>query len=89
MTITLNIPETVAQKLGTSPESVAQSVLEDAALEGYRSGKLSHFQVRKMMGFDSWAQTEQFLRSHGVPVLYGPDELREDRKVIAQILGRS
>lgn len=87
MLITLEIPEPIARHLGDSPGAVARQVLEQAALEGYRSGKLSHFQVRTMMGFDSWAETEQFLRSHGVPLNYTLADLEEDRVNLAKLLG--
>ena len=82
----MDIPETVARQLGDSPESVADSVLKDAALEGYRSGKLSHFQVRTMLGLSSWIETEELLRNHGAPVRYSREDLAEDRRALAAIL---
>ena len=39
--------------------------LEALALEGYRSGKLSQAQVRRMLGYETRAQVDGFLKRHG------------------------
>jgi predicted HTH domain antitoxin len=86
VTVTLDIPDAIARELGGSPHAIARELLEDAAAEGYRSGKLSHFQVRTILGFSAWTETEQFLRNRGIPLNYGEADLEQDRQNAQVIL---
>ena len=61
MQFTVNMPDRVARRWGETPEEVGRHVMEDAAIEGYRAGRLSHRQVGEMLGLDYW-QTEAFLK---------------------------
>jgi predicted HTH domain antitoxin len=88
MQITIEIPEAVVSTFGDTPEVVARRLLEDAAIEGYRSGTLSHFQVRQMLGHESWNQTEDFLTEHKVPLHYSVEDLEADRQTLDKLLGR-
>jgi hypothetical protein len=87
MQVTLEIPTAIANDLGDSPEKVGRKVLEQYALNGYRTDLLSHFQVRQLLGFDSWIETENFLRGNGVPINYTLKDLEEDRATLDRILG--
>jgi hypothetical protein len=42
--------------------------MEDAAVEGYRAGRLSQRQVGATLGLDFW-QTEAFLNERAVPLI--------------------
>jgi predicted HTH domain antitoxin len=84
--VTIKLPDSIAQSLGQKPETVAQRVLEDAAIEGYRQGRLSHRQVGSMLGLDYW-QTEDFLREHRVPLNYSLADLEADRATLDKVLG--
>lgn len=87
MQITMELPDAVARQLGDTPSAVSRHVLENAAIEGYRSGRLSQRQVGTMLGLDYW-QTENFLREHAVPLNYSPAELADDGAALEQILAR-
>ena len=52
--------------------------MQDAAIEGYRTGRLPHRQVGEMLGLDYW-QTEAFLAERGVPLNYSVADLEADR----------
>ena len=47
MQVTVKLPDQVARQWGSTPEAVGRHVLEDAAIEGYREGRLSHRQVAR------------------------------------------
>ena len=72
MTILLDLPDDIAQALG-----VGQDVSR-TALEGYRSGRLSEEQVRRMLGFDSRFQVHVLLKQHGTHLKYTQDDLEQD-----------
>jgi hypothetical protein len=65
MQVTVELPDQVARHWGETPDAVGRHVLEDAAIEGYRAGRLSQRQVGAMLRLDYW-QTEAFLQGRGV-----------------------
>jgi predicted HTH domain antitoxin len=85
--LTVKIPETVASALGATSELAARAVLELAAIEAYRSGKLSRGQVRQMLQL-GWHENEEFLASQGCFRDYSIEDLEEDRKSLAKLLGQ-
>ena len=88
MQVTVEMPDQVARQWGETPEAVGRHVLEDAAVEGYRAGRLSQRQVGGMLRLDYW-QTEAFLTERGVPLNYSPADLVADNATLEKILSRS
>ena len=88
MHVTVKMPDKVARQWGETPEAVGRHVMEDAAIEGYRAGRLSHRQAGEMLGLDYW-QTEAFFKERGVPVNYSAADLDADNATLENILGRS
>ena len=88
MQVTVELPDQVARQWGDTPDAVGRHVLEDAAIEGYRAGRLSQRQVGAMLGLDYW-QTEDFLRGRGVPLNYSAADLEADNVTLDRILARS
>lgn len=82
MQITLEVPEDIARDLGGAEETVSRSALEGLALEGYRTRRLSEGQIRRMLGFDTRWDVHAFLKSHGVDLNYGEDDLRQDLQFV-------
>ena len=77
MQIVIDLPEDVASELlacGRGPPAA----LESLALEGYRSGRLSESQVRRLLGFGTRYQVHGFLKEHGVPLRYSEQDLESD-----------
>jgi predicted HTH domain antitoxin len=85
--ITIKLPESLAEAFGQTTEVRALRLAEDAAIEGYRSGRLSHRQVGEMLGLDYW-QTERFLAERKVAINYSVDDLQADRATLDEILPR-
>jgi predicted HTH domain antitoxin len=88
MQVTVELPDQVARQWGENPDAVGRHVMEDAAIEGYRAGRLSHRQVGEMLGLDYW-QTETFLKDRGVPLNYSAADLEADTATLAKILPHS
>jgi predicted HTH domain antitoxin len=88
MTVTVHIPDALAREFGGSPDAIARELLENAAAEGYRSGKFSHSQIRTILGFSSWIETEGFLRNRGIPLNYDQGDLEQDRRNAEAFLKR-
>ena len=78
-TITVSLPEDIANHLA-AVRDLARLALEALAAEGYREGKLSTGQVRRLLGYNTRMQVHAFLKDHGVYLHYGRDDLQHDRE---------
>ena len=87
MQVTVKMPDQVARQWGETPNAVGRHVMEDAAIEGYRAGRLSQRQVGAMLGLDYW-QTETFLSERAVPLNYSAADLAGDKATLEKILAR-
>ena len=85
MQVTVELPDQVARQWVETPDAVGRHVMEDAAIEGYRAGRLSHRQFGEMLGLDYW-QADTFLKDRGVPLNYSAADLEADNATLAKIL---
>ena len=79
--VTIKLPDALARSLGETPDVRARRVLENAAIEEYRTGRLSQRQVGEVLSLDYW-QTERFLTEHKVPLNYSLADLEADRATL-------
>jgi hypothetical protein len=88
MNVTIHIPdEFVSSLCEAHGADLSRAAIEQLALEGYRSQKLSQFQVQQLLGFDSRWETEQWLGQRGACLNYGLEDLDSDRETLDRILG--
>jgi predicted HTH domain antitoxin len=74
MQITVQLPDDLAQR-----PNPAREALEAFAIEGYRSGALSAYQTRLLLGFETRSEFDVFLKEHGVwDHAYSVDDLEKD-----------
>jgi len=74
MEITVQLPDDLAQHADPVREA-----LEAFALEGYRTGTLTPYQTRMLLGFRTRYQLDGFLKSHGVyENAYSAKDLEDD-----------
>ena len=66
MQITITVPDELIAGFGGDPDTIRRLALEAFGIEGYRSSRLSAFQVGQMLGHESRWETENFLSAHGV-----------------------
>ena len=65
MNLTLPIPDELASRLGSGDE-LARRALEAFAVEEYRAGRLTHPDLRRLLGFGVHAELDAFLKAHGL-----------------------
>lgn len=81
MEITVALPEDIAQR--TDP---AREALEALAIEGYRSGALTAYQVRRLLGFETRHQLDGFLKAHNVwEHAYSLEDFEQDRRTLEHL----
>lgn len=85
--VTIELPEAVADVFGATAEARRQRVLEDATIEAYREGRLSHGQVGSLLGLDYW-QTEDFFSKRGVPLNYSVADLEADGETLKRVIAK-
>jgi len=77
--ITVKLPESVAKKLGSSKIDLSRTALEAIALEGYRSDRLTGFQVMEMLGLETRLELDAFLKAHRIELEYSFEDLERER----------
>jgi predicted HTH domain antitoxin len=80
MTIPIDLPEDIARDLAPN-EDITRAVLEAIALEGYRSGKLTQAQVRRLLGYETRMEVDGFLKEHGIYLEYTEEDLKREAAV--------
>jgi predicted HTH domain antitoxin len=86
MPVTISLPDGI---LSDQNEDVSRKVLEQVALDGFKTGQLTIAQVRRILGFESRLQVHEFLASHQVPwVDYDEEELQREVEVLSKLIPR-
>jgi hypothetical protein len=78
MEVRIQIPDDVAAQIQSNGGDLPRSVLEAYALEGFKSGQLSAYQVQEILGFQTPMEVDGFLKSHAVYLDYTEETLEED-----------
>ncbi len=74
MEITVQLPDDLAMY-----PNPARAALEAFAVEGYRSGALSAYQIRLLLGFETREELDGFLKDHEVwDHSYSVEDLEKD-----------
>ena len=66
MQVTIELPEDIANQFAGDLSGLSRAATEALAIEGIRSGKLSTGQARRMLGFQTRMQVDDFLKAHGI-----------------------
>ena len=88
MTITVEIPEELANQLFAYGNEPARLIFEAIAIEGYRNDRLTAAEVRKLLGFETRMEVDAFLKEHGVFLAYTDEDLAQDLKVAREVAQR-
>ncbi len=88
MDVVVSMPDPVARQWGDTPQAIGRHLVEDAVIERYRTGRLSHRQVGEALGLNYW-QAESLLKERGVPLNYTLTDLEADQATLAKILPHS
>jgi len=81
MQISVELPDEAAAKLSRDGRDLSRVGLEGIAIEGYRSGTLTPYETRKLLGFETRYELDGFLKSHNVQEgAYSLEDLEHDRE---------
>ncbi len=85
MNVAIELPQEIARSLAGPRDDLSRIALEALAAQGYRSGKLTHAEVQRMLGFNSRWETDAFLKQAGAYLDYTEADLEHDLAVSRQI----
>jgi hypothetical protein len=83
MTVTLEIPEELAQRLGPQAARMSREAL---GLEAHRQGLWTATELGRFLGLTRVA-LDQFLKDHGVELAYSWEDLEREREVHRKLAG--
>jgi hypothetical protein len=91
MHIAIDIPDNIPNVIAPDQDP-ARAALEAMAIEGYRSQRLSEYDVRELLGFTTPMQVDGFLKEHGVHLHYSmvdlENDMRESDRIAALVKAR-
>ncbi len=87
MLIAVEVPDPIAHSLRLDGPQSGRRALEMLALEGYRTGELSHGQVGGMLGM-GFHETEKFLQDRGASLHYSIEDFEQDSANLREFLSR-
>lgn len=83
MRVCLDIPDEFAAALSGSSQDPARAALEAWSLEAYRRRRLSGYQLRTLLGFQSRWDLDGFLKEHQVDK-YNAEDFADDLATIRE-----
>ena len=78
MALKIELPEDIEQHLQKEWGDLPRHALETLATEGYRARVLSRSQVRRMLGFETGAEVDEFMNRAGVAFDYTVEDFQRD-----------
>ena len=87
MDIGLHIPDDIAEDIRKAHgPDIERHILEAYVIQAYQQRELGTAQLRRLLGFDTRYELEDFLAAHNIPRNYTLADLEHDRET-ARLLG--
>jgi hypothetical protein len=84
MNVTIQIPDDLARRLGTTGD-LPRRALEALAIDEFRLGHLTQAELRRLLGFATRDALDRFLKAHGVYTDYSLDDLDLERQDLRRL----
>lgn len=89
MEIVLSVPDEIVPDLQNGdPTPLSRRALELLALDEYKAGELTEYQVQQMLGLADRFEVHGFLKQHGVYLDYTAEELERKGAALSALLSR-
>ena len=86
MHVMVEIPDDLAQRLAAAGGDLSRRALEALAIEEYKLGRLTHPELRRLLGFNTHYELDGFLKAHGIFEPYTLYDLERERRDL-ELLG--
>ena len=89
LSVTINLPAEVEEKLRRESANLNADVNAAYALELFRRGKLTHFELSQVLGLDRFA-TDAYLKQHNVfEGSLTNEDIQSDRETLDRVMGKA
>lgn len=78
MKVSLEVPESLAERLSGSAEDLSRAALEALTVEAYRQRRINGLELRQLLGIETRIEMDQFLKSYSVPLDYTIDDFEAE-----------
>lgn len=85
MDLTIHIPDELASHFAAEQSDLSRRVLEMLALEEFQSGHITKPELRRLLGFETRAGLDGFLKAHGVFEDYTIEDLEQERRDMSRL----
>lgn len=85
MELTVHIPDELAERLKATGGDLSRRALEALALEEHKLGYLTTGELGRLLGFETRAALDGFLKGHGVMLDYTLDDLERERQDLKRV----
>ena len=90
MQVTIEVPDDIAEQMRqANGQDVARHIVEAYALWAYQAGEIGGGQLRRLLGFDTRDEVDQFLADHNATHNYTLADLEAIRKPFRLVAERS
>ena len=79
MNLTVPIPDDIAQRLSKGGEDIARRALEAFVLQEYRAGRVTHPEMRRLLGFATHVALDGVLKAHALYEPYSVADFERER----------
>jgi predicted HTH domain antitoxin len=83
--VTIGLPKELTEALARSGRDLSRAALEALATEAYRERKISHSQLRQLLGFETRMEVDSFLKDRGVELEYTYEDLQRDLATLTRL----
>lgn len=85
MEVTVQISDTIGERLSKDTEDVPRWLLEKAGLEAYRSREISGYELRLMLDMKSRFELDAILKTHSIYLEYTDEDFAHDAETSRQL----
>jgi hypothetical protein len=78
MELAVQIPDDLASRMSASGGDLSRRALEALALQEFRSGHITKPELRRLLGFETRYQLDDFLKAHEVYEDYTLEDLEKE-----------
>jgi hypothetical protein len=83
--LTIAVPDELFEALSVKGKDLSRVALESLLTDAYREQKISHFQLRRLLGFDTPMEVDAFLKDRGIELEYSAEDLQRDRETLNRL----
>lgn len=86
MEVGIHIPDDIAEHIRQSQgQNIARYILEAYAIRAYQERTLGESQLRRLLGFETRDELEEFFAAHHVYRNYTLEDLEQDRDTVRSL----